>query len=237
MENYYKLLGLPKNAKISLIKSSFRKKAKSCHPDLFQNASEKELKYQQKLFVKLSQAYEILSDSKKRRIYDNHLKNISNNTQQTNDQKKQRTSSFSSKTSNLNSKNRFNSDYKKFYKQETEDSLDNLIDDIKKMMDQLEVKYRDPLEMLVEWAKKIFKEITEEIDQNTKYKSKRSSHKFEDSTNTSSKDRPFKNVEDELEYLKTIIKAKSKISKPFENKNFENEIDQELRSIKKKYRI
>jgi len=237
MENYYKLLGVPKNAKLSLIKGSFRKKAKSCHPDLFQNTSEKERKNKQKLFVKLSQAYETLADSKKRKVYDTHLKDFSNNTQQSNDQKKQRTSSFSSKTNNFNSKNRFYKDYKKYNKQKTEDSLENLITDIKKMMDQFEINYRDPLEMLVEWAKNIFEEITEDFDKNIKNESKNFSRKFEGNPDDSSKFTPFKSVEDELEYLKKIIKSRSKNSKNFEYKNFENEIDQELRTMKKKYRI
>ena len=91
--------------------------------------------------------------------------------------------------------------------------------------------------MLVEWAKNIFQEITEDFDKNIKNKSKNFSRKFEGNPDDGSKFKPFKNVEDELEHLKKIIKSRSKNSKHFEYKNFENEIDQELRTIKKKYRI
>ena len=54
MKNYYKLLEVPNDADISTLRSAFRKKAKSCHPDLFQNVSEQELKKQQKMFNILS---------------------------------------------------------------------------------------------------------------------------------------------------------------------------------------
>ena len=56
MENYYKLFEVPNDADISTLRSAFRKKAKSCHPDLFQHVSPEELKYLQKKFVRLSQA-------------------------------------------------------------------------------------------------------------------------------------------------------------------------------------
>ena len=61
---------------MSVIKSSFRKKAKTCHPDLYLKAPEKVLKSQQKKFVQLSLAYETLADPKKRSIYDYHLKDF-----------------------------------------------------------------------------------------------------------------------------------------------------------------
>ena len=140
MENYYKLLDVPREADIHLIKSAFRKKAKTCHPDLFRNNSEKEQKIQQKKFVKLSQAYETLSDKKKRMIYDSHLKDFLKNIQPTNEQKKQRSSSFSSEFNNFNKKNHFyKASNKPSFSEEEEDSLENLIHDIKKMMDQFEI--------------------------------------------------------------------------------------------------
>jgi len=36
MENYYTLFEVSPSADVTLIRSAFRKKAKSCHPDLFQ---------------------------------------------------------------------------------------------------------------------------------------------------------------------------------------------------------
>ena len=48
MENYYKLFEVPNDADISTLRSAFRKKAKSCHPDLFQHVSPEERKNLQK---------------------------------------------------------------------------------------------------------------------------------------------------------------------------------------------
>ena len=74
MENYYKLFEVPNDADISKVRSAFRKKAKSCHPDLFQHVSPEERKNLQKKFVRLSQAYETLSDPKKRQLFDLRLR-------------------------------------------------------------------------------------------------------------------------------------------------------------------
>ena len=60
MENYYKLFEVPYDVDISRLRSAFRKKAKSCHPDLFQHVSPEERKILQKKFVRLTQAYETL---------------------------------------------------------------------------------------------------------------------------------------------------------------------------------
>ena len=58
MENYYTLFEVPPSADVTLIRSAFRKKAKSCHPDLFQQLPAEERQSRQKEFVKLTQAYE-----------------------------------------------------------------------------------------------------------------------------------------------------------------------------------
>ena len=77
MKNYYKLLEVPNDADISTLRSAFRKKAKSCHPDLFQHVSPEERKNLQKKFVRLSQAYETLADPKKRHSFDQSLRKSS----------------------------------------------------------------------------------------------------------------------------------------------------------------
>ena len=74
MENYYKLFEIPNDADISILRSAFRKKAKSCHPDLFHHVSPEERKKLQKKFVHLTQAYETLADKRKRKIFDTKLR-------------------------------------------------------------------------------------------------------------------------------------------------------------------
>jgi len=236
MENYYTLLGIPQDADISLIRSSFRNKVKTCHPDLFRNTSEKEQKKLQQKFVRLSQAYETLANPKKRRLFDCHLKDIISDTQQTSDQKKQRSSSYSSEINNLNNKSRFSKESNKSAFSEKEDTLEDLIDDIKKIMDQFGVPFRDPLEILVEWGMNIFHEIT--LSNNEILKNKNDDdQKYSFKKKTGMDNEPFNNLENELNRLKNLVKSRSKYPNSNEYKKFENEIDQELRSIKKKYRI
>lgn len=64
-KDYYKILGVDKNATADEIKSSFRKLAKKYHPDLNPDNAEAEQK-----FKEINEAYEVLSDDKKRKTYD-----------------------------------------------------------------------------------------------------------------------------------------------------------------------
>ena len=61
--DYYKTLGVSKNATADEIKKAFRKKARENHPD----AGGDEEK-----FKDINEAYEVLSDEKKRKIYDQY---------------------------------------------------------------------------------------------------------------------------------------------------------------------
>ena len=96
MENYYKLFEVPNDADISTLRSAFRKKAKSCHPDLFQHVSPEERKNLQKNFIRLSQAYETLADPKKRQLFDLRLKKYSVKARQKKDKEYRSTSNTSS---------------------------------------------------------------------------------------------------------------------------------------------
>ncbi|KAL7206010.1 hypothetical protein ACSBR2_018844 [Camellia fascicularis] len=64
--DFYAVLGVPKNASKSEIKSAYRKLARSYHPDV-----NKEPGAEQK-FKDISNAYEVLSDDEKRSIYDRY---------------------------------------------------------------------------------------------------------------------------------------------------------------------
>ena len=72
-ENYYTILGLTKNAKEKEIKKAYRKLALKYHPD--KTKKEKDKEEAENIFVKVSEAYSVLSDKKKRDIYDKYGKN------------------------------------------------------------------------------------------------------------------------------------------------------------------
>ncbi|MBN2001526.1 DnaJ domain-containing protein [candidate division KSB1 bacterium] len=65
-EDYYKTLGIEKNADQEAIKKAYRKLALKYHPDRNPENREAEDK-----FKKISEAYAVLSDSEKRKQYDN----------------------------------------------------------------------------------------------------------------------------------------------------------------------
>jgi DnaJ-class molecular chaperone len=64
-KNYYEILGIPKNATKEEIKRAFRKMARKYHPDV----NPDEPKSGEK-FKEINEAYSILSDDKKREMYD-----------------------------------------------------------------------------------------------------------------------------------------------------------------------
>lgn len=63
-KDYYKILGVPREANADDIKKSYRKLARKFHPDVSKesNAEEK--------FKDLQEAYEVLKDPEKRKAYD-----------------------------------------------------------------------------------------------------------------------------------------------------------------------
>lgn len=67
--DYYKVLGVDKNAKPEDIKKAYRKAARKLHPDLNPNDKEAHKKFQQ-----VNEANEVLSDAEKRKKYDKYGK-------------------------------------------------------------------------------------------------------------------------------------------------------------------
>merc|ERR1739844_666403 len=69
-KDYYKILGVDKNANEEEIKKAYRKRAMVHHPDRHSGATEAEQKDHEHKFKEVGEAYAILSDEKKRRVYD-----------------------------------------------------------------------------------------------------------------------------------------------------------------------
>jgi molecular chaperone DnaJ len=65
--DYYELLGVPRKAVAKDIRTAFRKLARKYHPDLNPGDKASEEKFKQ-----VQEAYDVLSDAKKRQMYDQH---------------------------------------------------------------------------------------------------------------------------------------------------------------------
>src|SRR5215831_123008 len=63
--DYYKVLGVPRSAKADDIKKAYRRLARKHHPDV--NPGDKQA---EERFKQVSEAFEVLSDTKKREMYD-----------------------------------------------------------------------------------------------------------------------------------------------------------------------
>lgn len=68
--DYYEVLGVDKNASEDDIKKAFKKAAMKYHPDRFANASDAERKEAEEKFKEVNEAYQVLSDSKRKQQYD-----------------------------------------------------------------------------------------------------------------------------------------------------------------------
>ncbi|HXN65876.1 MAG TPA: molecular chaperone DnaJ [Candidatus Acidoferrales bacterium] len=66
-QDYYELLGVPRKAPLKEIRQAYRKLARKYHPDLNPGDKSSEEKFKQ-----VQEAYDVLSDSKKRQMYDLH---------------------------------------------------------------------------------------------------------------------------------------------------------------------
>ncbi|RJQ14165.1 MAG: molecular chaperone DnaJ [Nitrospiraceae bacterium] len=68
-QDYYETLGVPRDASVEEIKKTYRRLARKYHPDL--NPGDKN---SEKKFKEINEAYEVLSDAKKRAEYDQYGK-------------------------------------------------------------------------------------------------------------------------------------------------------------------
>ena len=66
-QSYYELLGVERKATAKDIRTAFRKLARKYHPDLNPGDKSAEEKFKQ-----LQEAYDVLSDTKKRQMYDQY---------------------------------------------------------------------------------------------------------------------------------------------------------------------
>ena len=197
MENYYKLFEVPYDADISTLRSAFRKKAKSCHPDLFQHVSPEERKKLQKKFVLLSQAYETLADPKKRQFFDQRLRKSSVKAGQQNVKEYRSTSNSSSSRNNFKQNSTFSRSNYKSTSEESGDTLEDLIRDVEELLGQFGLNFKDPLEMLVDWAQEVYQELTGAFNEQEEYNKDHAGLKNKSQNNKHNHNDPLQNIEEE----------------------------------------
>ena len=238
MENYYKIFEVPNDADISTLRSAFRKKAKSCHPDLFQHVSPEEPKNLQKKFVRLSQAYETLSDPKKRQLFDLRLRKSKVKAGQQYAKEDRSTSNSYSSRNNFKQNSAFSRSNYKSTSEESGDTLEDLIRDVEEVLGQFGLNFKDPLEMLVDWAREVYQELTGAFNEQEEYNKDHAGLKNKFQNNKHNHNDPLQNFEEELQRLKAK-RVKSNLGKR-DSKHYkytDDEIEQELRSIKNKYKL
>ena len=243
MIDYYKILNVPQDASQDLIRKAFRKSAKHTHPDLFPGDTPAEKKKRQVLFVQLTQAYEILSDEKRRTEYDRQkLQHSKKSTKSKNQTRKASTSSTYQKQSEPFKKQKKSS----VSINQPEEAVQELLRDVENLLQDLGLGLQDPLEMLMNWAKKVFQET---FDDETYAKSGSKSPSETSKENESSKSRAndsskdmWYELQEELERIKKTAKSEKPSSASIHRKNKskikvkDTEIEKELEFLKKKYR-
>ncbi len=71
-KDYYKILGVDKNASEDEIKKAYRKEALKWHPDRHVNDSEAKKKEAEEKFKEVAEAYDVLTDPEKKQMYDTY---------------------------------------------------------------------------------------------------------------------------------------------------------------------
>ena len=237
MENYYKIFEVSNDADISTLRSAFRKKAKLCHPDLFQHVTPEERKNLQKKFIRLSQAYETLADPKKRELFDLRLRRYGT-MQQQNDKENRKNSSSFSRGDNFKKYSSYSENNDKSTSEKSEDTLEDLIIDVEKILCQFGLNFKDPLEMLVDWAREVYQDLSRNFNEQQEYNKDHAGSKNKSQNNKYNHNDSFQIIEEELQRLKAKrVKTDFREKGSNHYKFSDDEIEQELRSIKKKYKL
>ena len=113
-----------------------------------------------------------------------------------------------------------------------------MIKDVEEVLGQFGLNFKDPLEMLVDWAREVYQELTGAFNEQEEYNTDHAglTNKFQN--NKHNHNDPLQNIEEELHRLKEK-RVKSDFGKR-ESKQYkatDDEIEQELRSIKNKYKL
>jgi len=235
MKDYYQLLQISSDASLTEIRKAFRREAKKVHPDLYQGNDPTEKNRLQKNFILLTQAYETLIDPAQRRQYDSKYRSQKRN--QTKRQQKTHANTRYSSNNETRSQNHHQQSPPFSSTPDTDESLESLLQDIEELLSRFGMKFRDPLEILLDWARQIFQSFMEAWNEDGSPSEKEKQQSSKPSHSSS----PFEEVEEELQRLKnkyyqSTRKSSQQASKgdPSQEKKKTSDIEEELRNLKKK---
>ncbi len=231
MIDYYHVLNISAQSSSDEIRKAFRREAKSSHPDLYHSAAPEEKQKLQKKFVLLTQAYEILSDPNQRRTYDLKFQKY---------QAKQKKSHLNPKKASTNTRSSATQPDPPPFSDLGDETLEDLLGEVEAMLGKFGIRFKDPLEILVEWAMKVFQEFAAAW-QDEESESQQEGFR----PNPRKKRSMVAEIEEELQKLKQQTPSFSKTRKKPTNSQAKTtkpkskpaspEVDQELRKLKKKY--
>ncbi len=221
--DYYQILKISPQASFDEIRKAFRREAKRCHPDLYHNINLEEKQKLQKQFIMLTKAYETLSDPSKRHSFDLQFQRYSTKKQF---REKPRSSNRTNSTS-------YRQPSSEPLTEKADDSLEDLLDDVEQLLGKFGLQFKDPLELLVNWASKVFQDFV-------------TAWKEEDAQPSKESKRPRENkkrsimdeIEAELKNLKqsaSATKGKARTDRKKMKSSSSYEIEDELQELKKKY--
>ena len=109
---------------------------------------------------------------------------------------------------------------------------------IEKILSQFGLNFKDPLEILVDWAREVYLELIGTYNEQGEYNKDHERSKSKSQNKKHNRNDPLKNIEEEFQRLKEK-RLKTDFSKGESGhyKSSDDLIEQELRSIKKKYKL
>ena len=229
MIDYYELLQVAPTVSTEEIRKAFRRLAKQYHPDLQQHKSEADQREAQRRFVQLTQAYETLSHSAKRQAYDLQWRRTTQQAKRSQTHQKASTNTSSSQT-RKRSYERPREDFTDF----AETSLEDLLKDVEGLLKQFGVQRTDPLELLLEWARRVYREVMEAWhEENSSTHSTSGTEQSQSGEKTQAYDDPRADIEAELERLKRYQHTNHQQTR---RQTAETDVHDELERLKRKYR-
>ena len=148
------------------------------------------------------------------------------------------TSNSSSRRNNFKQNSAFSRSNYKSTSEESGDTLEDLIRDVEEVLGQFGLNFKDPLEMLVDWSREVYQELAGAFNEQEEFNKDHAGLKNKSQNNKHNHNDPLQNIEEELQRLKAKrVKTVSGKRESKHDKSADAEIEQELRSIKKKYKL